>query len=139
MDEHHITNALQAGVTAALAAAGQSTLPTKYIGRTFTPPDSGKWLELVQLPNNLPSAYWGEESLYRGILRLILHWPADDQGAIPALTMLGSIVDFFSKDKTLAAGSVAVKITEKPDLSGMIEAGAETIFPVSIRYQCFAL
>jgi hypothetical protein len=137
VDEHHITNALQAGVTAALAAAGVPTLPTKYIGISFTTPADGKWLEVIQLPNNLPSAYWGEEGLYRGILRLILHWPADESGAVPPLTMLGNIAAFFSKDKMLAAGSVVVKVTEKPNLTGLIEASGETIFPVSIRYQCF--
>lgn len=140
MDEKHISDALQSGVSAALASITppiDPPLPVKYISRVFTTPADGRWLEVVQLPNNLPSAYWGEESLYRGILRLILHWPADDQGALPPLAIMDGIAAFFRKDKMLAAGSVVVKVTEKPNLTGMIEAGTETIFPVSIRYQCF--
>jgi hypothetical protein len=138
MLEHHISDALQSSVTVAVQASSNSSFPIKMLGRTFTPPNDGKWLELVQLPNNMVEQYWGDETIYRGILRLLFHYPNDNNGAIEPLKFVDEVASWFSKDKFIAAGNVIVKIQEKPDLTGVIEAGKELIFPVSIRYQSYS-
>jgi len=131
---------MQALQTAAIAARDASTmpqLPIKAAGRTFVPPDDDKYLELIRIPNNITGEFWGDEKTYRGLFRIILHWKLDDQGAYPAIVTLQSIVSFFTKSKSFAAGNVSVKILDEPDYLGEIEASPSNMYPVSIRYQCF--
>lgn len=137
MEEQQILQALQTGAIAAVAASTTPTLSIKAVGRTFTIPNDHKYLELIRIPNNITGEFWGDGKTYRGIFRLLLHWQLDDQGAYPAITALQSIVSFFTKDKSFVAGDISVKILEKPDYLGELEASPEMIYPVSIRYQCF--
>lgn len=136
--ETDILKALQTAVTGAVAASALTTLPIKYLGRTFVIPNDQKWLEIVHLPNNRSGDFWGAQKYYRGTMRLILHWPNDDAGIYAPVDLVTQIGSFFDKDKSLRSGQSVVKIYENPDLSGSIEAGTESLFVVSIRYQCFS-
>lgn len=136
--ERDILKALQTATGDAVAASALSTLPIKYLGRTFTIPDDHKWLEIVHLPNNRLGDFWGNQKYYRGTIRLILHWQNNDAGAYVPIELIGQIGSFFNKDKTLLFGQAVVKIYENADFSGPLEAGTETLFIVSIRYQCFS-
>lgn len=137
MKEKAILAAMQAADIAAVAASIMPTLPIKAIGRTFNPPNDGRYLEIVHIPNNVLNEFWGRSKTYRGLHRLILHWGLDDAGAYPAIDVIASIADYFSKDATYTSGGVSVKITEEPDLTGVIEAPPELLFPVTIRYASF--
>lgn len=138
MIEQQILQALQTAVIAACAQSTIPTLPIKAIGRSFEPPNDQRYLEIVQIPNNITNEFWNESKTYRGMLRLILHWPIDDQGAYPPIATLQSIVSYFAKGKSLINGNVSVKITENPDFMGQIQGSPDTIYAVSVRYQCFA-
>ena len=133
MDEEAILRALQGGVTAAVAASTTPALPVSYINVGFNTPADGKWLELVWLPNNIRGDLWGDDKNYRGILRMILHWPNDGSGIYRPLALLGSISDYFVKGRLLSG----VQIYEKPDLTGAVFDGDELLLPVSIRYQSY--
>lgn len=140
MIEKEILQALQERVTAAVAGVPSIDLPAnavKYLGRTFTIPNNHKWLEIVHIPNNIDDEFWGTEKTYRGIFRLILHWPLNDEGFYPPLTLLASIVAYFEKGTLLQNGSSIVRITDKPNLTGMLEEPPQALFPVSIQYTCF--
>ena len=128
--EESILRALQAGVTAAVAASTVPTLPVSYVGVGFTVPDDQKWLEIVWLPNNVQGDLWGNEKTYRGILRIILHWPNNGAGPYGPLGLIGSISDYFYKGRMLAD----VQIYEKPDLINLLQDGDDTLYPVSLRY-----
>ena len=129
MDDGLILKALQQGVTAAVAASTSSTLPVSYVGVDFNTPGDGKWLELVFLPNNVEGDLWGEDKTYRGILRMILHWPNDGAGVYRPLGLIGSIADYFTKDRLLSGVQIYAK-----DITGVIFEGDETLFPASLRY-----
>lgn len=130
MKDFDILKALQQGVTAAVAASTMPALPVSYIGVKFTKPDNGKWLELIFIPNNPEGDQWGEEAKsYRGIFRMVLHWPNDGAGVYRAGAVLASIADYFEVDRLLSGVQISGK-----DITGVIFEGDETLMPVSLRY-----
>ncbi|QWY83155.1 hypothetical protein [Rhizobium phage RHph_X2_24] len=137
MVETDILKALQKAAIAAAAASTMPTLPVKPIGRTFTVPSNGRYLELIHIPNNVTNEFWSEGKTYRGLFRLILHWGLDDTGAYSPLDVIASVASYFVKGAIFQNGSVSVKIYEEPDLTGVIEQPPETLYPVSIRYMSF--
>ena len=138
MIEQEILQALQTAVLAA-AAAVDAAYPVKCIGRIFTPPtDNTDWLEIIHIPNNSTDEFWSDGKTYKGMIRLILHWPIDDKGAYPGMERMQAICAYFTKGLRLTiAGQPEVQITDEPNFLGTIEQPPELLFPVSIRYQCF--
>lgn len=141
MNEPDIIRALQRGVTAAVAASTAPTLPVKYVetglldanGAVVPEPNDGKWLEIVWIPNNRNSDFWGDEKNYQGLLRLVLHWPNSGGGVYTPLGVIGSIADYFHKGRMLSG----VQIYEAADFTGTVANGDETLYPVSLRYQSY--
>lgn len=138
--EKAILEALQKGVIAAVAASTLPAAAVKYVGRNFTKPSDGKWLEVIYIPNNIAGEFWGGEKTHQGLLRLILHWPMVDRGAYDAMTLVETIAGYFTKGLSLTdvGNTVRVRITDKPNLLGVIEEAPEMILPISIRYQFFS-
>lgn len=139
-NESLILAALQEGVTAAVAAGDDPTLPVKYLlisaasGTQWEGvPDDKKWLELVWIPNNRPSDFIGDEQNHRGILRLIFHWPNSGTGVYEPVDLIASITTYFRKGRLLSG----VQVYAKPQPTGIIENGDEVLFPVSIFYQSY--
>jgi hypothetical protein len=132
LDDRSILSALQDATEAAVLASIKPDLPVKYLGRSWTPPNDQKWLEVIFIPNN-PSDFWGNEQTYMGMYRLILHWPNDDSGAYEPIDVLASVAGYFSKDRRLQN----VSICETPAFGGVLEEGAENLYPASMRYQSF--
>lgn len=137
--EASVIKALQKAVIAAVAASILPTLPVKYIGIPFTKPDTGGWLELVHIPNNVLNEHWGPEKTYRGMLRLILHWPMVADGIYGPLDTIESIASYFAKGtKFTDTGGAIVKISDVPDFMGPMEEAPELLLPYSISYEFFA-
>lgn len=134
-EEIGILKSLQGAAISAVAASILPNLPIKAIGRTFTIPNDNKYLELLHFPNNIDNSFWGSEKRYRGMFRLLLHWPNDDQGAYPPMEIIASIADYFAKGKIFQSGEINVQIYENPDFSGPVNASPSDLYPVSIRYQ----
>jgi hypothetical protein len=133
MEDHAILAILQGETTLAVEACAIPTLPVKYFGIGFTVPNDQKWLEIVWLPNNRSGDYWGDEKNYRGTYRLILHWPNDGAGPYEPMLLLSNITSRFAKNRMLQY----VQIYDNPDSGGVLEQGAENLYPASVRYQCF--
>lgn len=127
-----ILKALQTATIEAVAASEMPTLPIKGVALTFVPPNDQKYVELVFIPTNR-NDFWGNEKNYTGTFRIILHWPNDLVGPYQPMRVLASICSAFSKDTILSS----VKISANPDFTGVLENGAENLFPATIRYQCF--
>lgn len=144
MEETAILQALQTGAIAAYAASDLAALDgwtndtrLKPVGITLTPPDDGRYVEFVHLPNNRSGDYWDDARVYQGNFRIILHWQKDEVGPYPPMTYLDQIGSYFKKARVLAAGGLIVKIYEIPSASGPIENGSELLFPVTLPYRCF--
>lgn len=137
MIESDILKALQTAALAAAAASTYAALPVKTVGRSFTPPDDGKWLELVYIPNNISGEFWSSGKTYRGLFRLLLHWPMNEMGVYDGLKVIESVADYFAKGSDFVSNGANVRIYDHPDLTDTLEQPPEILFPVSVRYQCF--
>lgn len=132
--EKQIIQALQQKVIAAVAASTIPTLPIKFLGVGFNPPDNQKWLELVFIPNNRSDATWGDEEYHRGIMRMILHWPNDGSGSYTPLDYIGAIGNSFTKGSKIGG---LLTVLNKPKLMSPIEAGLEILYPLTVEYSLF--
>lgn len=132
MSEAAILRTLQQGVIAAVAASTMPTLPVAYVGLNLDVPNNQKWLEVIYIPNNIQGDLWGQDKNYRGIMRLILHWPKDGTSAYAPLGLMQSIAGYFWKGRLLSG--VQIYAT---DLTGIVEEDDDRLFPVSIRYQSY--
>lgn len=130
-----ILSALQTATTAAVAASNKPTLPIKYVGLTFAPPQDQRYLECVFLPSNDVNGYWGTSRTYRGAFRLLLHWGIDGGGPYVPLGVLQSVAAYFSKSRALASN---VRIVNEANISGPIEVGSDVIWPATIDYRLFS-
>lgn len=137
--ERFVLEALQKGVIAAIAASSNTDLPVKMAGRVLETPSEDKWLEVVQIPNNSENN-WGNEKLYQGMLRLVLHWPTDDRGAYDPMDLLFEIGGYFTKGRKLSdtQSNVEVTVSMEPDFMGIIEEGSEVLFPASLEYRYYS-
>lgn len=137
MKETEILQALQTAAIAAVAASIMPALAIKPLGRTFNPVADQPYLEIVHIPNNLDNEFWGKEKTYRGLFRLLFHWPLLDEGAYPALQVISSVSGYFGKGEVFTSGGVSVKVYDEPDLTGVIEAPPNMLYPVTVRYMSF--
>jgi hypothetical protein len=135
MNNQTIITELQASAIAAVADSDLPTLPIKFINVNFDKPDNGKWLELVHIPNSPPDQYWGDEQVWRGIFRLILHWPNDGGGSYSAAALLDSIIAYYKKSNRIGD---TLQLINKPKLTSMIDQEIELLLPVSLEYQAFS-
>lgn len=133
MFDFDLLNQFQNKVKLAVAASSTPSLPIKFVGITFKPPTNQKYLEIVHLPNNPPSDFWGNERNYMGSFRLVLHWPNNSEGAYTPGAALTSIGNYFTKNTTFDN----LKIYDNPSYTGVIENGSEMLYPCTIRYTCF--
>jgi hypothetical protein len=126
-----LQNAVKAAVTAANTVITQDRI--KFEGRTLVPPNDQKYLELVFIPNNRQGDFWGDEKNYRGMFRMILHWPNDDAGPYTPMNVLKAICAYFPNGRNFNG----VQIYGAPDFMGKLEPGNETLYPASLLYTFF--
>ena len=136
MKDRYILQALQTATIAAVTASIMPSLPIKVLGRTV-PANSGKWLEIVFIPNNINGEFWDKGKTYRGLFRLLLHWPLEEEGVYLPMDVLASICSHFPIGAVFQSENVSVKIYQEPDLTGVIESAPETLYPATIRYESF--
>lgn len=135
--EAAISNALYTGVSATLAASSIPAMPVKMPLRTFVTPNDGKYVEVVQIRNNGNNETWDTGKTMRGFVRLILHWPNNDAGAITPVQYVDELAAAIPKGSIFWSGPVSVKISDHPDAMSMIDTASDCLFPLSIEYQYF--
>lgn len=122
--------------TAIETAIGGNQTPTKWPLRTFNIPNDGKWIEVIQIRNNPSDEYWNEEKIYQGLVRVLLHWPASDEGAIEPTGIIDNAAEALPKGN-VSLPPVRVVFYDNPDVGTPVEDGADNIFPLTLRYRCF--
>jgi len=135
MSDRLVLQALQTNLIDVVANSSNPTLPVKMVGRTI--PSADEWLEVLFIPNNMIGRYWGKEKVFKGIFRLVLHRLNVDAGAYSGMDLMEEFAIGFDKGTTLLNGSLPLKIVNNPEVTGVLENGAEVLFPLSIRYQSF--
>ena len=135
MEDTAILQTLQTAVIAAVAAYDPA-MPIKAEGRTLDQVNGSlptTYVEIVFIPNNRRGDFWGNEKNYRGMLRIILHYPQDDAGAYPPMLALAAICTPFDNGAVFGA----VQIYGAADFMGKVEQGHETLYPASLLYQSY--
>lgn len=135
MIESKILNLLQKKVTEVVG----NTYPVKYINTNIGNVD--KFWEIVYIPNNIENEFWDSGKTYRGILRLVLHWPQDNKGIYKPMEEVERVADGFEKGLELFddENKVKVSITDNPDCTNVIEDEGKLLIPLTIKYLCFKL
>lgn len=138
--ETDVIQSLQASVIAAVAASSKPTLPVKFINVVndnvpIPPVDNSEWLELIWIANNPSDTTWGDEKVYRGIFRLVLHWPNDGAGSYPAITLMESIKASYHKDVLMGE---KLKLLNQPRLTTINDDAKELQLIVSLEYSSFS-
>lgn len=133
-------------LTAAISAIG-SLYPIKAPGITFVTPDDDKYVELLLIQQNsllsVPRTWvgssptWGDDEMFSGIIRVILHWPIDGQGIIPPNLALIGIKDQFPKGRIVFYGQAKLLIYDNPSITDVIEGDTENLYPLTVPYQYF--
>ena len=115
------------------------TVPLKCVGIAFKPPASGRWWEVLWIPNNLIGETWGKSQTYQGIMRLVLHNPIDGKGAYDILNEISRVELGFMKGTKLtdSTGQITLTLTDNPNFLGIFEMTPESQAILSIRYSCF--
>lgn len=114
----------------------------KCVNINFDPPVDKKWWEIIYVPNNVEDEFWADESkTYKGILRLILHWPQKSQGIYKPLEEAERVANGFPKNLELYSEDESVKviITDTPDVTNIIEDRPQFMIGLTIKYTCFTL
>lgn len=133
--DRYVLEALQ---KKAITAVGVS-VPLKCVGIAFQPPVSGRWWEVLWIPNNPTGETWDSAQTYRGMFRLVLHTPIDGKGAYSILDEVNRIAANFSKGTKLtdSGNNVIVLLVDNPEFIGLFETTPESEAFLSIRYTCF--
>lgn len=135
MIESKILNLLQKKVTEVV----NNVYPVKYINTNMKAKD--KFWEIVYIPNNIEDEFWDSGKTYRGIMRLVLHWPQDSKGVYKPMEEVERVANGLEKGLELFddVNSVKVSITDNPDCTGVIEDEGKLLIPLTIKYLCFKL
>lgn len=114
----------------------------KCLNINFNPPVDKKWWEVVYIPNNVEDEFWADENkTYRGIFRLILHWPQKSQGVYKPLEEVERVAKGFPKNLELFSedNSVKVIITDIPNVTNILEDRPQFMIGLTIKYTCFKI
>lgn len=114
----------------------------KCVNINFNPPVDKKWWDIIYVPNNVEDEFWADESkTYKGILRLILHWPQKSQGIYKPLEEAERVANGFPKNLELYSEDESIKviITDTPDVTNIIEDRPQFMIGLTIKYTCFTL
>lgn len=134
MSDSVILRTLQAAVRDyAVPQSIAPNLPVKFVDIDFVVPSSQKYLELVHIPNNRGGDFWGTEKNYRGLFRMVLHWPKNGAGPYIPMETIESIAGYFKVNRMIDG----VQIYELPDFTGSLDMDHELLYPMGFRYQSF--
>lgn len=130
------TDVLRAIIGAAIEAVGQR-YPIKAPGRKFTPPNGGKYVELIVIQDNNGNETWGNEKLFTGDIRVILHWPMNDEGIYAPIEELGIVSASLFKGRLVWQGRAKLLLSDNPRITDAIEGDGDMLYPLIVPYRYF--
>lgn len=133
------TDVIRAVVGVAIERIGDA-LPIHAPMRTFDPKRDavdGKYVELLVLDLDPARTTWGDEKLQNGALRIILHWPTNNEGMYEPDELVREFASAFVKDEVYFKNDARVTITDNPGPVLTDTVGHDNTFAVSVPYQCF--
>lgn len=125
------------GIIGAAVSAIGSSFPIQAPGRVFTKPNDGKYIELILIEDDNSNETWGNEELFSGDIRLILHWPLDDTGIYSPATEIVTLKGFFPKGRRIVYGDANLLISDVPRTINAVEGDTDMLYSLVVPYQFF--
>lgn len=113
--------------------------PVAWPNVDYTPPADQKYLAVAFLPNRNQRVAITTTTPHRrgGLLQVSVYWPRGKGIAAP-LDIAGKVAEHFPADLILAAGGVTIRVTQAPDVAGLLHEDQAVQVPVSIYWEAFA-
>lgn len=137
MIENDISQALYRIVDAAVALASDPALPVQFPMRNFDPPKDGRYVEVVQIRNNADGMFLGNERMYQGILRLLVHWSVDDTGSRGVTEYADKLASLIPKNTIGEYGKSQVQLYSEWVAGSIIVEDGKAYLPIGARYRDF--
>lgn len=114
------------------AAQLSPPLPVAFPGVSFTPPASGRWLEVRWFPNETWT-YGLQDTAPCVALSGIGQVTVCERigGGLAGMDIAGEVVDWFAKGREFGAGRVEVQ----PWISSVLQEPDRTMYPVTVRWR----
>lgn len=135
---------IEASIMAALFTRLQAlvlspAMPIAWPNVAYTPPADQRYLRVQFVPNvakrlTIPS---DGPHQHLGLMQVSVYWTKNAGEAAPR-EIAGKIAGWFACDLKLRSGTVAVRITKRPDVRDMIVEDAAIQIPVMIAWEVFA-
>lgn len=135
MTDEDVIKALQESIIQVVASSTKPQFPIKFINVTFNKPDDDKWLELIHIPNNPSDTCWGDEKVYRGIFRFILHWPNNGGGSYDAYRYAEELAKKYVKGQRIGG---LLQLQNSARIITVDDQSGELLIPVSLQYSAFS-
>ena len=107
-----------------------ASVPVAYPGITFTPPASGRWLEIYHAPNDLDPDLTGDHIVRRGFFTINV-CGRPNSGAVPLYALAESVAAQWPKETAITTG---VFCTRRPLQLSLVADDDRIQVPVSIAY-----
>lgn len=105
--------------------------PIAYPSITFTPPDSGNWLELSFMPNNgIDQGLSSATVISQGLLQVNICGKPNG-GLIPLQTISDTVAALFVKNTVLSG---LVRVSRTPYTTDIISLDDRQLLPLTIEY-----
>jgi hypothetical protein len=119
--------------------AQAQSLPIAFTNKSFKTPKGGKFLRETFVPNIIDRQYLASDApqWHRGLYQVDVMWPHDD-GETAAREVAGDMAAHFATDLKLTSGTTTVRITQRPEVAGMLVDETQTMIPVTIRWEALA-
>jgi hypothetical protein len=134
--EVDIFNGLMRAVNERLGNGLTDTVEISYPNIEYEPIYLGKWIEVLYFPNDTISKTWGNEKFFQGILRLNLHWPADDGAENPMITA-AEVLSFFPKGSDIFEGEAVIRIYDHGSISTFFQTGQSAVYSITIMFRVY--
>jgi hypothetical protein len=120
---------------AAFVASLSPEIPVAYPNVHFTPPADGVWLEMAWFPNETRNYGIADDgpAQVRGFGQVSV-CSRTGSGALDALDLAGSIIEWFAKGTELGHA----RVETMPWASSVLQSDDRLVVPVTIRYSGFA-
>ena len=107
-----------------------ATVPVAYPGITFTPPASGRWLEIYHAPNDLDPDLTGDTVIRRGFFTINV-CGRPNSGLVPLYSLAESVAAQWPKETAITTGVIT---TRRPLQLSLVAEDDRLQVPVSIAY-----
>lgn len=114
-------------------------LPVAWPNVSFSPPADNKYLRIQHIPNVTERQEITSDGPHRylGILQISVFWP-QGAGETEPREIAGQIIAHFPADLILVEDDVEVRISKRPEATGLLQEESVSQIAVSVEFESYA-